>query len=179
LRTSARQISIFYTSKIRAGKLTIQPANVLLLLLERNVVGDHVLELKVQATLLEVAAPEGEELGVEVLSGGTCVEALAGPVLLSGLGVGDLSVLEVRDLLNLEVTVLNDGLDQESTAAGLLNGDVDAGGEGRGKDLVLALSGLVLVVALVGESIIGELVHGVLGEVVDVGDGESDTDARE
>lgn len=83
----------------------------------------------------------------------------------------------MRDLLNLEVAILDDSLDKKSTAVGLLNGHVDAGGEGRGEDLVLALRGLVLV-ALVGESLIGEVIHRVLGKVVDVGDSKGNTDAR-
>lgn len=156
----------------------LQPGNVLLLLLESNVVGDHILELNVETTLFEVAAPEGQELGVEVLSGRAGVEALASPVLLGSVSVGDLGILEVGDLLDLQVTVLDDSLDQESSLVGLLDGNVKAGGEGRGEDLVLALNvaALVVVLGLVTKSVIVKVIHGVLGEIVNIGDGESNAD---
>lgn len=158
----------------------LQPRDVLLLLLVGNVVGDHGLELNVKTTLLEVAAPESNQLGVQVLGGRAGVEALAGPVLLSGLGVGGLGILKVGDLLNLEVTVLDDSLDQEGAVGGLLNGDSQASGEGGGQNVVLALElalVLLLVGGLVGQSVVGQVVHGVLGEVVDIGDSEGNTDA--
>lgn len=161
------------------GKLTVQPTDILLLLLESNVVGDHVLELEVQTTLLEVAAPESNQLRVKVLSRGAGVKALASPVLLSSVGIGDFGVGEVGDLLDLEVAVLDNGLDEESTVVGLLDGDVEASGEGRRENFVLAL-GLVLlglILALVAESLVGQVVHRVLGQVVDVGNGEGDADA--
>lgn len=162
-------------------KLTLQPPNVLLLLLEGNVVGDHVLELDVQTTLLEVTAPEGDQVRVEVLSRRTGVETLASPVLLSGVGVGDLRILEVGDLLDLKIAILNDGLDQQGTVLGLLDSDVDAGGECGRQDLVFTLGvaaflALALQVALVGKSFVGELVPGILGDVVNVGDGEGNAD---
>ena len=81
------------------------------------------------------------------------------------------------NLLDLEDTVLNDGLDQEGAVAGLLDGDVNAGGE-AGLGLLELLSTLVLVleVQLIAEGGIVEFV--LLADVLDVGDGEADADAK-
>lgn len=168
----------------QGGRLTLQPSDVFLLLLIGNVVGDHVLELDVQTTLLQVAAPECNQLRVEVLSGGTGVEALAGPVLLGGLGVGGGGVLEVRDLLDLEIAILDDGLDQQSAVIGLLDSDVDASREGGRQDFILAvgvaaLLGLGLVVTLIAQGFVRKLIRGILGDVVNVGDGKGNTNAAQ
>ena len=81
------------------------------------------------------------------------------------------------NLFDLEDTVLNDGLDQEGAVAGLLDGDVNAGGE-AGLGLFELLSSLVLVleVQLIAEGGIVEFV--LLADVLDVGDGEADADAK-
>lgn len=80
------------------------------------------------------------------------------------------------NLLDLEDTVLDDGLDQESAVAGLLNGDIDAGGE-AGLGLLELFGALVLVleIQLVAEGGIVEFV--LLADVLDVGDGEADANA--
>ena len=97
------------------------------------------------------------------------------------MGVGDLRILEVGDLLDLKIAILDDGLDQQGAVLGLLDSDVDAGGECGRQDLVFALGiasflALALQVALVGKSFVGELVPGILGDVVNVGDGEGNAD---
>lgn len=178
--------------------LTLEPANVFLLLLDLDVVGDHVGKLCVNASLLEVTLEVALEVLIQVLEGRTSVEALSSPVLLSGLGVGQVGLREVRNFLNLEEAILSNGLDQESTVAGLLNGDVDTCREARfdvavqliqltvgGSDTVLGVllrnaasaalvSGLVAIeVHLVSESAIVEVF--LLAQVLEVGDGESET----
>lgn len=176
---------------------TLKPANVLLLLLNLDVVGDHVGKLSVDAPLVEVALEEGLQVLIEVLEGRTSVHALSGPVLLGSLSVGQVGLVEVGDLLNLEQAVLSNSLDQEGAVAGLLNGDVDTGREARLKVAVqfisLAVSGSDTVfgvlrdvaraalvdrlvateVHLIESSVIEVL---LLAQVLKVGDGEGEAD---
>jgi hypothetical protein len=155
---------------------------VLLLLLDGDVVRNHVSELGIKAAVLEVAVPEALEVLVEVLEGRTSVEALASPVLLGSLGLSKLGLGEVGDLFDLEDTVLNDGLDEKSTVVGLLNSDVHAGREaGLGlleflSAILLAALVIILVVQVISQAGVIELL--LLTDVLDVGDGKTDTDAR-
>lgn len=109
--------------------LTLEPANVFLLLLNLDIVRDHVGKLSVNTPLLEETLQESLQVLIQVLKRRTSVEALSSPVLLGSLGVGKVGLLEVGNLLDLEETVLGDCLDQKSAVAGLLDGDVDAGRE--------------------------------------------------
>jgi hypothetical protein len=181
-------------------KLTLEPANVFLLLLDLNVVGNHVGELGVDASLLEVALEEGLQVLVKVLERRTSVEALSGPVLLGSLGVGEVGLGEVRHLLDLEETILGNGLDQERTVAGLFDGDVDTSRKAglhitvqivhfavsRSNAILGVLSnstggtatlvsGLVaLEVHLIGESAVIEIL--LFAQVLKVGDREGESD---
>lgn len=176
---------------------TLEPANVLLLLLNLDVVGDHVGKLSVDAPLVEVALEEGLQVLIEVLEGRTSVHALSGPVLLGSLSVGQVGLVEVGDLLNLEQAVLSNSLDQEGAVAGLLNGDVDTGREARLKVAVqfisLAVSGSDTVFGVLRDVARAALVDGLvatevhliessvievllLAQVLKVGDGEGEAD---
>lgn len=179
-------------------RLTLEPANVFLLLLHLDVVGDHVGELGVNASLLEITLHESLQVLIEVLEGWAGVQALAGPVLLGSLSVGQIGLGEVGDLLDLEQTVLSDSLDQKGAGAGLLDGDVHASGEAGlqvavqviqlaigGSDAVLGVLGHVTGAALVGRLVTGLEIHLVeggivkvllLGQVLKVGNGESEAD---
>lgn len=178
--------------------LTLEPANVFLLLLNLDVVRDHVGELSVNTTLLKVTLQESLQVLIQVLEWRASVEALSSPVLLSSLGVGKVGLLEVRNLLDLEETVLRDGLDQKGTVAGLLDGDVDTGREAGldvalqgvhltvgGSDAVLGMLRDVTRAALVGSLVATLIVQLVtksvvelflLGQVLEVGDGEGEAD---
>lgn len=86
------------------------------------------------------------------------------------------------DLLDLEDTVLDDSLDEQGTVVGLLNSDVNASREaGLG---VLKVLGALLLVALVIVLVVQVIGQGgvikvlLLTDVLDVGDGEADADAK-
>jgi hypothetical protein len=162
---------------VKKRKHTLQPADVLLLLLDGDIVRNHSGKLGVDAAVLNVTVPEALEVLIKVLKGRAGVEALAIPVLLGGLGLGELGLGEVRDFLDLEHTVLDDGLDEESTVVGLLNGDVDTGRE-AGVGVVHFLVTLLafLEIHLIGQRGVIEVF--LLTDVLDVGDGEADADAE-
>ena len=120
----------------------VQPPDVLLLLLVVNVVGDEESEASVDATLLKVLLKEDLEVLVEVVEGRACVQCPPCPVLLGGLGVSELGIGEVVEVLNQEVAILSGSFDGESTLAGALNADAGVSGEA-----LLALT-LTLVVIL-------------------------------
>lgn len=179
--------------------LTLEPANVFLLLLNLNVIGDHVGKLCVDTPLVQVALQEALQVLVQVLERRTCVQTLSCPVLLGSLGVGKVRLVEVRDLLNLEQTVLGDGLDQKSAVAGLFDSHVDTRREARlhvtfqgvnvtvgGSDTVLSVLGNVTARALVGR-LVSVVVHLVrkssiieillFAQVLKVGNGEGEADS--
>lgn len=178
--------------------LTVEPANVFLLLLDLDVIRNHVCEFCVDASLLKVALQESLQVLVQVLEWRASIEALSGPVLLGSLGVRKIGLRKVRDLLDLEETILCDRLDQNGTVSGLLDGHVNARREARlevtvqgviftigGGDTVLsvlsnAAAGLVsgLVTTLILHLVVkGSVIKIVLfAQVLKVGNGESETD---
>lgn len=118
--------------------------------------------------------------------------------------MGEVGLGEVRDLLDLEDAVLGDGLDQEGTGTRLLNSHVDAAREAGlkvpiqvfvqfavgGRDAVLRVgantAGLAALVNGVGGTLVVHLVRKsrvipllLLGQVLEVGNGEGDTDAEQ
>ena len=178
--------------------LTVEPANVFLLLLDLDVIRNHVCEFCVDASLLKVALQESLQVLVQVLEWRASIEALSGPVLLGSLGVRKIGLRKVRDLLDLEETILCDRLDQNGTVSGLLDGHVNARREARlevtvqgviftigGSDTVLSVlsnaaaglvSGLVttLILRLIAKGSVIEIV--LFAQVLKVGNGESETD---
>lgn len=123
------------------GVLTVQPPDVLLLLLVVNVVGDEEGEARVDAPLLEVLLEQDLQVLVEVVEGRAGVERPPRPVLLGGGGVGQVSGWEVVEVLDEEVAVLGRGFDGQRALAGPLDADAGASGEAL-------LAGLVVVVVL-------------------------------
>lgn len=169
-----------------------QPAGVLALLLDVDVVGDEDGEGLGDATLLEEALHEDLEVVVEAAEGGAGVDV---GTLLGGLGaldLGDLGVGVVEEVLDDNVAVLGGGVDVEGAdgLAGLLDddGQVDGGGVLLleivlellvnlllgGAALLLAvaaLDGIVLEALLLKSAVLS------VGVVVgDVGNGEADGD---
>lgn len=169
-----------------------QPAGVLALLLDVDVVGDEDGEGLCDATLLEEALHEDLEVVVEAAEGGSGVDVGA---LLGGLGaldLGDLGVGVVEEVLDDNVAVLGGGIDVEGAdgLAGFLDddGQVDGGsvllleivlellvnlllGGAALLLAVAALDGIVLEALLLKSAVLS------VGIVVgDVGNGEADGD---
>lgn len=180
-------------------ELTLEPANVFLLLLNLNVIGDHVGKLCVDTPLVQIALQEALQVLIQVLKRRTSVQALSSPVLLGSLCVSKFRLVEVGDLLDLEQTVLGDGLDQKSAIAGLLDSHVDTRREAGlhvtvqgvnitvgGSDTVLGMLGNITARALVGRlvSIVVHLVRKssvieilLFAQILKVGNGEGETDS--
>lgn len=183
-------------------ELTLEPADIFLLFLDLDIVRNDVGELSVDASFLEVSLNVALQVLIEVLERRTGIQALSSPVLLGGLGMGQVGLVEVGDLLDLENTILSNSLDQQSTGSGLLNSHVDTGREAGLQVTVqvviqLAVGGshavlsvrrdvtrrtalvdwLVLVIQLIGESGIVEVL--LLTQVLKVRNGESDTDTKQ
>lgn len=179
--------------------LTLEPANVFFLFLDLDVIRNHVCELCVNTSLLEVALQESLQVLIQVFERRTSVQALSRPVLLGRLGVGKLRLRKVRDFLDLEKTVLGNALDQEGTVPGLLNSHVNACREAglvvtvqrvgftvRGSDTVLgvlsntttvgSVGGLVatFVVQFTTKSSVIEII--LLAQVLEIGNGKSEAD---
>jgi hypothetical protein len=137
-------------------RLTLEPADIFLLLLNLDVVGDHVGKLGVDAALLKVTLKVRLQILIEVLEGRAGVQALAGPVLLSGNSMGKVGLGEEGNFFDLEKAILSEGLDEEGAVAGLLNGHIDARGE----------AGLEVTVNIVKLAVSGgDAVLGVLCDV--------------
>lgn len=89
------------------------------------------------------------------------------------------------DLLDLEHTVLDNGLDQKGTVVGLLNGDGNTGREAGlrlldvllGGGLGILAAGLVLEVHLIGQGGVVKVL--LFADVLDIGDGEADADSKQ
>ena len=141
----------------------VQPPDVLLLLLVVNVVGDEERQAGVDAALLEVLLEEDLEVLVEVVEGGTGVQSPPRPVLLGGLGVGELGIGEVVQVLDQEVAVLGGGLDGESTLAGALDADACVSGEALLK-IALALVLVIKLLAVLGGDTDVAVLGGALGD---------------
>lgn len=178
--------------------LTLEPGNVFFLLLNLDIIRDHSSQFGIDASLLEIPVQERLQGFVQVPERRTRINALSSPVLLGSLGVGKVGLGEVREILDLEVAVLNDGLDQKGALAGFLDGDVDTGREvgfvrfesihatiGRGETVLGVLGRSTVGVSLVDGSVAVEILIGqsvvikhvlLFGQVPDVGDGEVKTD---
>lgn len=163
----------------------LEPADVLLLLLGINVVGDKDGQGLVDATLLEEALHQHLQVLVEAAKGraGVDVGALLGG--LGGVDAGDGGVLVEEHVVDDDFAVAGGGVDVEGAVglAGLLDqdGQVD---RCAGVFVGLAVEDVVGVLLLVGlEGLFGELVlleEAVLGvgvEICDVSDGEADGDS--
>jgi hypothetical protein len=148
------------------ARLTVQPPDVLLLLLVVYVVRDEEGQARVDAALLEVLLEQDLEVLVEVAEGRARVQGAPLPVLLGSLGVGQVGLGEVVQVLDDKVTVLSGRLNGERTLARALNVDADAGGETLAGVLVvlvvklLAVSGGVAVVGHADVAILGMAVRG-------------------
>lgn len=163
----------------------LEPAEVLLLLLGIDVVGDKGGQGLVDATLLEEALHQHLQVLVEAAKGraGVDVGALLGG--LGGVDASDFGVLVEEHVVDLDLAVAGGGVDVEGAVglAGLLDEDGEVDGS-AGLLVDVALEGVVGVLLLVGlEGLLGELVlleHvlGVRVEVCDVGDGEADGDSE-
>lgn len=110
----------------------LQPANVLLLLLNINVLGNEDGKIGVDTPLVEVGLEESLELLVELREGRAGVHLLGGEGLVGDLGLGEVGGVEVGDGLDLEGTAVGYEVDAEGTGvllAGARDQDVDVGGE--------------------------------------------------
>lgn len=176
-------------------KLTLEPADVFLLLLDLDVVGNHVGKLGVDAALLKVALKVGLQILVQVLERRTGVKTLPSPVLLSGDSVGQVGLGEEGDFLNLEQAVLGKGLNKEGTVSGLLDGDIYARREARFQVLLLTVGRGDTVLRVLSKVSASTLVRGlvafevhsigkavqviVFAQVLEVRNGERKADPRE
>jgi hypothetical protein len=120
-----------------------------------DVVGDEQSKACVDAALLEVLLEQDLEVLVEVVEGRAGVQRPPRPVLLGGLGVCELGVGEVVQVLDDEVAILCGGLDGECTLARALNADA-----GVRREALLALAvDLVVVLELLavgrGNAVLG------------------------
>lgn len=180
-------LGIFGALSINEALDIVEPAEILALLLDINVVGNKDSEGLSDATLLEEALHEDLEVLVEAAKGRTGVDVGA---LLGGLGaveLGDVCVLVEEHVVDDDATVLGGGVNVESAGglAGLLDddGQVDGGG-GFLVNVELVVDvffGLLLlggVLEVVGEVFVLEGgVFGVGVVVGDVGYGEADGDS--
>jgi hypothetical protein len=112
----------------------LQPANVLLLLLDIDVFRDEHGEVGVNASLVEVVLEESLQVLVELGEGRAGVHLLGGEGLVGNLGLGEVGGGQVSDGLDLEGTAVGHKVDTECAGvllAGARDQDVDVGGESR------------------------------------------------
>jgi hypothetical protein len=124
----------------------LQPAEVLLLLLHIDVLGNEDGEIGINTPLVEVGLEESLEVLVELREGRAGVHLLRGKGLVGDLGLRQVGGGQVSDGLDLECAAVGDEVDAEGASvllAGARDEDVDVGGEcrlGVVLDIELALS---------------------------------------
>lgn len=175
----------------------VQPADVLVLLLDINIVGHKDSQGLRNTTLLEEALHQHLEVIIQAAEGRARVHLSALLGLLGALGMSELGVLEIEDVLDEESAVTGGGVDVESGLAlsRLLddNGHADGGG-GTLVELIVLLHLLLcgsgarstlglnvgLIVVVLDEVIIKLLVFEstiiVRVEIVNIGNREADSD---
>jgi hypothetical protein len=112
----------------------LQPANVLLLLLDIDVFRDENGEIGVNAPLIEVVLEESLQVLVELGEGRAAVHLLGGEGLVGDLGLGEVGGGQVSDGLDLEGAAVGHKVDAECARvllAGARDQDVNVGGESR------------------------------------------------
>jgi hypothetical protein len=112
----------------------LQPANVLLLLLDVDVLRNEHSEIGVDAPLVEVVLEESLQVLVELGEGRAGVHLLGGEGLVGDLGLGEVGGSQVSNGLDLEGAAVRHKVDAECAGvllAGARNQDVDIGGESR------------------------------------------------
>jgi hypothetical protein len=110
----------------------LQPAKVLLLLFDVDVLGNEDSEVGVDASLVEVGLEKSLEVLIELREGRARVHLLGGEGLVGDLSLGEVGGGEMSDGLDLESAAVGNKVDAKNASvllAGLRDQDVDVGRE--------------------------------------------------